>query len=83
MSDGLISLIIINDCRFIKKRVDEGYDTKNDNYKYINRAINEVPRAPQTGKGPTKNTRLVGCIRRSPINSSILDGGPAVIGTYG
>ena len=41
---------IINDCRFIKRGVDEGYDTKSYNYKYINRAVNEVPRAPQTGK---------------------------------
>ena len=76
-------MIIINDCRFIKRGVDEGYDTKDYNYKYINRANNEVPRAPQTGKGPKENTRLVGGIRRSPINSSILSGGPAVSGTYG
>ena len=50
---------------------------------YINRAINEAPRAPRTGTEPTKNTRLVGGILRSPINSSVLSGGPAVSGTNG
>ena len=35
------------------------------------------------GRRPKVNTMLVGGIRRSPINSSILDGRPAVIGTYG
>ena len=65
-----------------RNKIDGGYDIKSYVYKYFNLTVNAVPIAQFARKASKENARLVGGIRRSQINSSILDEQPAEISTY-
>ena len=65
-----------------RNKIDGGYDIKTYVYKYFNLAVNVVPIVQFARKASKENAWLVGDIRRSQINSSILDEQPAEISTY-